>query len=300
MTKLFEHILEGGGSITLGLGLDTIKEPLLLLEESEVAPQEYRDITNIVNLDIWGHKAKYSDYLRVRSTILDEFYKIAMLSCLGTVADESEALQLIPVQNTEQLYYFCISDNPSSLFLDKEGYVAIYDTISQEWSFSSKEDLGFSLANNFEKDVAVKYSIMSSKAALQEGYSLARIVEENIIYHKKAQECRKKRLLEASVYIWNIIPENANKVMGFVINPLYGNLYSLYQEFGVKGTLEDYESVRNRNPGLGILDYVLSRDIWIGNGLTEKSWETTNGMTLEDLGNLIYNLLHKGISPKTI
>ena len=293
MYKLYEHLLDGGGSITLGLGKD-IKRPLLLIDEAEPKPDGYRDITSITNLDTWGHKAHNIDYLRVRTAIVNSIYELAETNCLGKASNEDEALALIASAEFTELniWHFCTKESTATtgLWQHDEGYYIRYDgtTFIKEPII----DAGFDYCNDTEKAICLKYSIVSVQKMLKYGFAMSRILQEGRQYHLSAIATRQERLITASLLVWNIIPANAQEVIGTCINPMYGNMYFTYKEFGVKGSIYDYDSIRNPKPGPGILNYVEGTGLWQDNGIAQKNWSTTNGQTIQDFAKDLAKVLH--------
>jgi hypothetical protein len=296
MTKLVEHLINGGGSITIGLGNGLIQDPLILLESSDPTPEGYRDIASIVNLDEWGHRAKNTDYLRVRLAIKEQIQLLADQYIIGPATDE---VVTIPTEydyvangNTAN---FLVGTGAIGLFAGNDGYVARYEPVGETWVFQDIYDFAFGFANQYEKDVFVKYSIGSTQAFLDAGYTLERINADSKVYHNTSIACRRDRLIDASIRIWNQIPQHAAEVVGYVFNPAYGVMYMLYQIPGVIGSLEDYDSVRNPNPGSGIVDYILARGPWAGVGIKDQPWMGINGQTMTEFTEELYDLLVRGI-----
>lgn len=292
MYKLYEHLLDGGGSITLGLGKD-IKKPLLLIDENEPRPLGYRDITSIVNLDLWGHKVASSDYLRVRSAIVELIKQKALANCFGNASSADDALTLIAESEDEErtIWHFCTKESSATegIWVHNAGYYIRYD--GAEFKKEPIVDAGLDYCNMSEQAIAIKYSIVSVIKMLYAGFKLERILKEGKDYHLSAIAARQDRLITASLLVWNIIPYNAQEVIGTCINPMYGNMYFMFKEFGVKGSTDDYDSIRNPTPGPGILNYIDGTGIWEGTGIAQKNWQTVNGQPIEEFAKDLANIL---------
>lgn len=288
MYKLYEHLLDGGGSITLGLGQD-IKRPLLLIDESESRPDGYRDITSITNLDTWGHKAYATDYLRVRSAIVNLVKQLAKDNALTSVYDAKDAQTKFKPDDVVVHFDTEGSTAEDGIWAHLPGYFVRYD--GSTFTKESMIDAGFEYCNEHEKAICLKYSIASVTKMLAYGFKLDRIIEEGKQYHLAAIATRQDRLITASLFVWNIVPGNAQEVIGTCVNPMYGNMYFLYKEFGIKGSLDDYDSQRNKEPGPGILNYIEGTGIWQDNGIAQKDWSTTNDQSIADFAKDLAEIL---------
>jgi len=292
MYKLWEHLLDGGGSISLGLGKD-IKRPLWLLDEAVAKPDGYRDFTSITNLDTWGHKAYGADYLRIRATIAAIAKQKANDNYLAKASSNSQALSFIEPDTEADFVHFSTEDSieQEGLWAHDPGYFVRYDIQTDNWSKEHIADVGFDYCNTSEKAICLKYAIVSTAKLLAHGYMLDRIIEEGKVFHVEAINARQARLITASIYIWNVVPANAQEVLQVFVNPMFGNMYFLYKEFGIKGTKEDYDSIRNTSPGPGPLDYILGRAIWQNNGIAQQTWKTTTGQPIAEFATDLANML---------
>jgi len=81
-------------------------------------------------------------------------------------------------------------------------------------------------------------------------------------------------------------------------------MYTRYMEFGIKGTVEDFNKDFNPNPTPGICDWLLSRTPFSNvepyisagypSGLTLKGWTPIDGSTLNNFATKVYNILVYG------
>lgn len=80
---LIEHGINDGGSITRGLGLGFIQDPLRIIKDTDPIPALYRDISSMENWDTWGRTLPGYDYGFIRSRVKELF--------LGDIGNHTEA-----------------------------------------------------------------------------------------------------------------------------------------------------------------------------------------------------------------
>lgn len=285
MARLIEHMINGGPSATIGLGIGLISEPLKILDEDDAPiPAGYMDISSIANWHNYGFGLG-RDYAFIREQIQTLCIQIGANACSGEYADPA----LVP----ESVSHVCIAKTGTSgLFIGKEGLVGIKGT---NWAFKPKAYYGYELSDMPTRQILAIYAIGSILDRIAD-FGMSQIVAWGVPYHTSSIEARRNRLTATSISIFNEIPAYAYLVLGDVTNPAYRNMYWMYETFGVKGIVEDKDLVRNPNPGPGILDYILARAPYNSIGLASKNWTTlSNGANMQVFANSLYAILHKGI-----
>ncbi|MGL6342705.1 MAG: hypothetical protein ACRC80_26645 [Waterburya sp.] len=93
MYKLVEHLLNGGGSATLGIGYGLISEPVKIVLDTDPIPDGYRDISSIKYWYQFGEQLGL-DFLLTKEVILRCVHKKA-LEWLETNAEDKRDIESI-------------------------------------------------------------------------------------------------------------------------------------------------------------------------------------------------------------
>jgi len=134
------------------------------------------------------------------------------------------------------------------------------------------------------------------------------IVDYGLEYHITSRNTREHRMLRTTVEVYNLLPLNVAEALGNITASPLGDMYNRYMEFGVKGTVEDFNKDYNSNPTPGICDWILARapfnnqepfiSAGYPSGLILKDWKPIDNQTIDNFATKIYNILVYGTSEK--
>ncbi len=280
MYKLIEHRLGDGGSVTEGKGYGVVPNPLQIILDSDPIPPAYRDISTITYWHKFARDLGY-DYLFIR----DRVFSAALdgLPLAGVYSSSSE------VESLEEGVVVRVALDPSD---DFEGYGNQFGVHLQgEWQFYEPIDYAYRLANDTEKEILARLNIGNINHRLLD-FPKQDIYDWAGEYHVNAIACRTARIRWLATYFAAEMPWGLSSAMAAIFGSPVGNLYWLYTEAGVFGTIED------RRPMPGILDYFLGRSLFKDKGLTSiKAIPTSPRLTLEQVARNAYNYLYLGVKP---
>ena len=292
MPLLTGHVLNGK---TVGVELNNyaiIEVPFKI----ETTPSlGYVDISTIKNW--WNFGEGLADYLYIRREIKELVDLRGINSCLSTISDP-------PVSPADDdAHYIDPNGTATGDWAGYEGYIATYDLANTQWVKEPKDFVGYRLGDADEKLICSKIKIGSSADHFTD-YGVPTIVDYGEDYHRNAINTRTDRMLRAIVEVYNRLPINAYEVLADLTGTPLGDTIGRYKDYGVKGTVEDFDIDHNNNPTPGVCDYLLSRSPFTGvepflsagypGGLTTKGWTPIDGTPLLDFANELYNILVYG------
>jgi hypothetical protein len=280
--KLIEHRLGDGGSVTEGKGYGVVPNPLQILQSNEPIPPAYRDISTIIYWHKFARNLGY-DCLFIRDRIIEAAIKeLPLVAVYNSSNDVVEPL--------EEGLTILVGLHPRD---DFEGHSTQFAIYFREigWQFYNAIDYAYQLANNVEKEILARLNIGSINHRLLD-FPSQDIYDWAGEYHSGAIACRTERIRWLATYFAAEIPHGLSPVMAAIFLSPVGNLYWLYTEAGVFGTIED------RRPMPGILDYFLGRSLFKDKGLTSlKVIPASSHLTLEQIATNAYNYLYLGVKP---
>ena len=128
--------------------------------------------------------------------------------------------------------------------------------------------------------------------------SVAEVKTWNFEYHQSSVKTRAKRKQWVETLIYRDLSVYGNQVATAMRYSPVGDLIARYEEYGQKGTVEDF-SITNLAPLPGIIDYLYSRSIFYSkgehSGLSSQPWQPRGGRSLSDLIEEIVECLVSGI-----
>lgn len=290
MILLTSHLLNGK---RMGVDIPVnsiIEEPFKI----ETIPSSgYADISSIQNW--WQYGQDLEDFLYIRKQIKLLTYQVGIESCMNN-------LSIPPLSpSIGDLYYVDTENVAMDDWTGYEGWCASWD--GSQWIMEPPDWVGYRNVTNAERDILAKLKIGSQQDHFSD-YGVPAIVDYGLEYHITSRDTRELRMLRATVEVYNILPLNVAEALGNITASPLGDMYTRYMEFGVKGTIEDFNKDFNPNPTPGICDWLLSRAPFINSepyisagypiGLTEKGWVPIDGSTLSEFSTKIYNILVYG------
>lgn len=295
MPLLTAHVLNGKR-----MGVDVpvnsiIDEPFKV---EEVPSLGYADISSVYNW--WNYnKGLNKDYLYVRDRIKNIIIEKGIQECLATISTP-------PVSPSDGDMYCIDSDEPSTgAWEGYEGWCATWSTAESKWVFEPSEWIGYRVLDTEEQTIAAQLKIGSQIDHFVD-YGVPTIVDYGYDYHKNSRLTREDRMLRAVVEVYNIIPFHVAEALGDITASPLGDMYFRYMEFGVKGTVEDFNKDFNSSPTPGICDWLYSRapfnyqepfiSAGYPSGLTLKTWVPIDGQTINQFADKCYDILVNGDS----
>lgn len=293
MSLLTAHLINGQpvGLVVKKYSLITVPFKI----ESSPSPG-YTDISTIQNWWDFGFDIN-QDYLYVRREIKNLVNQKGVDDCISTISDPPGS----PVDGDR--HYIDPNATATGDWATYEGYIATWDETNTQWVKEPRDFVGYRLCTTEEKLICSKLKIGSSADHFTD-YGVPTIVDYGEDYHRNAIETRTNRMLRAIVEVYNRLPINAYEVLSDLTSTALGDTIGRYKDYGVQGTLEDYDVDHNNNPTPGVCDYLLSRapfnnvepHISAGYpaGLTLKGWSPIDATTLNDFATELYNILVYG------
>lgn len=292
MVLLTSHLLNGQ-RIGVDIPLNSIIKVPFKIESSPSAG--YADISSVENW--WNYGKDLEDFLYVRKRIQILTREKGIVNCIATLSTP-------PLNPTSgDRYYIDIEAPATDEWAGYEGWCATWDGV--DWIREPAEWIGYRYSTEAEKDILAQLKVGSQGDHFAD-YGVPAIVDYGLDYHITSRDTREYRMLRATVEVYNIIPLNAAESLGDITASPLGDMYNRYIEFGVKGTLEDYNKDFNPNPTPGICDWLLSRAPFNNqepfvssgypSGLTLKVWNPIDATTINDFATKIYNILVYGTS----
>lgn len=152
------------------------------------------------------------------------------------------------------------------------------------------EGLAYADANIEERAVLASF-LLATPAELLQDMPISEIAKLGRAYHQSSKKARQDRWDLACSIAFNDAPQIVYTILGFAISSAFENMAYRYTEFGVKGTIEDYDPIRQTEPTIGIIDYLLSRANFAGIGLSSQPGTTASGQTYAQLAQQLADLL---------
>lgn len=293
MSLLTAHVLNGQVVGTQLTNYSVITVPFKI---ESTASLGYVDISSITNWWDFGRDLD-KDYSYVRREIkllVDQKGIDSVISTLSTPPGS-------PADN--DAHYIDPDATATGDWAGYEGYIATYDLGGTQWVKEPPSHVGYRLCTSSEKAICAELKIGSSADHFAD-YGIPAIVDYGVEYHRHSIIARKERLLRAQVEIYNRLPINAFTTLTDLIGSPLGNITELYSEYGLKGSVEDYNVDYNPTPAPGICDYILARapfdgqqvylDAGYADGLKNKGWTPIDATTLSDFADELYNILVYG------
>ena len=293
MVLLTSHLISGQ-RMGIDIPFNSLVEHPILIEDT-VSPG-YADISEIKCW--WKFKDvtyPQRDYLFVRKEIKSLINKRGIESTLSTISDP-------PVSHSEgDSHYIDPEGTATGEWAGYEGFIATSD--GSNWIKEPPCHPGYRVLDDEEKDIAAHYKIGSQFDHFAD-YSVPGISDYGLDYHKNSIIARSERKLRAVAEFYNRLPGYASVVLTDLIRNPIGDLTELYEEWGIKGTLEDYNIDFNPTPTPGIVDYCLGRAPFNGAepflsagypvGLLLKGW-TPVDTDITTFCDQIYDILVNGV-----
>lgn len=295
MTLLTAHLIQGK-KVALEVPIPgAITEPFKI---EDTVSDGYADISSILNWDTYGWDLN-RDYLFIRKEIKKLVEQKAIDSCISTISDP-------PVTPTDEDRHYIDPDaTATGDWTGYEGFIAEWDATGVQWVKETKGHVGYRLLTSSEKTVAAKLKIGSVADHFTE-LGVPSVVDIGEEYHKNAMEARKARMLRATVEFYNRLPTNyATVLQHLTANANLGNMIYSYEEWGLKGAVEDYNIDFNPSPIPGCMDYLMARapfdgvqaniDAGYPEGIRNQSWTTVDGLNMTQFSDELYDILVNGI-----
>jgi len=292
MVLLTAHLLNGQ---KMGVDIPVnsiITEPFKI----EVTPSPgYADITSIENW--WKYGLELEDYLYVRKQIKRQ---VELKGIAAAIATQSTP----PVSPADgDAYYIDPEASATDDWVGYEGWSATWNDTGSVWVFEPCSWTGYRVCTQAEKDICAQLKIGSQGDHFAD-YGVPAIVDYGLEYHITSRDTRELRMLRATVEVYNILPLNVAEALGNITASPLGDMYNRFMEFGVKGTVEDYNKDFNPTPTPGICDWLKGRAPFVNAepyissgypiGLPQKGWTPIDGSTLNDFADKVYNILVYG------
>lgn len=257
------------------------------------------DISSIENWYKYGIlTTKYldKDYIFIRDRIRELVEQIAIT---GTISTETDPTTLTPVSGDK--YY--VGSSALGDWTGYDGTIAEWD--GSNWVFLDSIFYGYTLLSSEQKEICMKLYMGNPKDHnTDHGLNTAQFWRRE--YHKISTPIRETRLRIAETIIENELRPYQSVVMlmitslvtqldiGFGLQDFSIDMHKNYWMFGVRGTIEDYHVITNPNPGVGLMDYIFSRAMFSGVGLSSMPW-TPENMTMAELTAKLNDILVEGI-----
>ena len=294
MVLLTAHVLNGQ---IMGVDIPVnsiIKHPFKIEDEPSLG---YVDISSVHNWWEFGRDLG-RDYLYVRTRINNIIGQKGIDQCIDTLSTPP----MTPMDG--DMYYVDSDELATDAWEGYEGWTATWIAIEKRWSFQPTQWVGYRDLEQKEKEIAAQLKI-GSQADHFFDYGVPAIVDYGFEYHKTARSTREERMMRAVVEVYNIIPLHvAEALTALTASPL-GDMYNRYIEFGIKGTVEDYNKDFNPNPTPGVADWLLSRAPFSNQepyitagypgGLSVQTWFPIDQTTIQDFANKVYDILVNGV-----
>lgn len=293
MVLLTGHLLNGK-IVGVDIPFNSLIQNPILIEET-VSPG-YTDISSIENW--WAFKdiaVPKRDYSFIRKRIKKLIDDIAISNTLGTLSTPPKS------HSSGDSYYIDPDPTATGDWANYEGYIATSD--GTNWDKEPPCHVGYRMLDPNQKDIAAILKI-GSQADHFADYGVPAISDYGLEYHRNSIAAREERMLRAVVEVYNRIPSHQAEVLRDLIGNPIGDLTELYKEWGLKGSVEDYNVDFNPNPTPAIINYLYGRAPFNGQepyvsagyptGLALKGW-TPVDTTLALFCDEIYEILVNGI-----
>lgn len=253
----------------------------------------YADISSIINYDKFGWDLD-RDYLYVRKEIKNLVQQKGIDSCIDTRSTPP----VTPLDGDR--HYIDPDATATGDWTGYEGFIAEWDQAGTQWVKEPTDHVGYRLLQVDEKTIAANLKIGSVADHFNE-LGVPSVVDIGEEYHANAVITRKARMLRATVEVYNRLPTNYAQVLTDLTYSNIGNMIYSYEEWGLKGTLEDYNIDYNPNPNPGIIDYLMARapfdgvqgniDAGYPKGLRAQPWITVDSKNMTQFTDELYAVL---------
>ena len=295
MAKLVSHVIDGD-IIGINLFQWSVKTPFKVIEDTDVIPIAYTDISSVQTWWDYGMNLN-RDFLFVRDEIKKIVSKKGKDACVAVLNDPPEN----PVPNA----YYYIDSSPAEGWAGHSNYVTTYK--DNNWIYEPSYHLGYRLLNHTEQLICAELKIGSQVDHFND-YGVPTIVDYGVEFHRRSINVREERMLRTTVEIYNRLPASSYEVLVDLTTGPLGNIINRYEKYGVKGTWEDYDVDFNPNPTPGICDYTLARPPFNGDqiylnaglckGLSLKNWNPIDSASITEFAEEIYSILTQGYFKK--
>lgn len=295
MTLLTAHVLNGQIVGTELTHYSVITEPFKIENSPSLG---YVDISSVANWWKFGQDLN-RDYSFVRKEVKLLIAQKGIDACISTISDPP-----VGASDGDQHYIDPVGTATGS-WAGYEGWVGTFDFAEDQWVIEPPHWVGYRLCNTEEKFIAANYKI-GSQADHYADYGVPTIVDYGEEYHLQSIFARQRRMRRATVEVYNRLPANVAEVLQNMEASPLGNMYNRYIEFGVKGTVEDYNVDFNPTPTPGIADWIMGRSVFSNvepyssagypTGLKLKTgWSPIDAADLDAFCDEMYDIIVNGV-----
>ena len=295
MALLTAHLIEGQPVGLVVKNYSLIKVPFKI--EDEISPG-YTDISSISNWYELGTNLN-RDYLFVRK----EIKKLCDLKAIESCDEVRSNPPSMPSQGDR--YYIDPAGTATGSWEGYEGFIAEWESLSPRWVIEPTDHVGYRISSTDEKNILSKYKIGSVIEHYAE-LGVPSVVDIGEEYHRNAIEARKARMLRCTVEVYNRLTNNYSTVLqNLTGSAVLGNMIYNYEQWGLKGIIEDYNKDFNPTPTPGCIDYLMSRSPFDGlqanidagfpQGMRTQAWTTVDGLNMVQFSDELYDILVNGI-----
>ncbi|MGL4881270.1 MAG: hypothetical protein ACRC8K_09410 [Waterburya sp.] len=274
------------------------KDPESVPFKIELTPSTaFADISSIDNWYKYGIQKDYFkyDYLFFRDRIKEIVAARARETCILLVASD----QGLKPNKRDRFLIIKGEDG----FKNKDGLIAEWD--EDKWIFHDPESLGYKMCSDIEKRILMELYVGNGDDHDRDfGYAAAQDCRTR--YHEQSKAVREKRLEYAESFVESHLKQYQSPILlmltsltiplniGFGQQMFNMDSHNNYRKFGIKGTLEDYNALKNPQPATGIMDYIYGRSFYTGMGLINMPWQPDN-MTMQQACDRLRDILVLGL-----
>lgn len=266
--------------------------PFRIEETPSTAYAEISSIENWYRYGIQTNKYLNRDYIFIRDRIEDLIKQKGVDSCIATQNDPPAT----PVLGDR----YCIGNNPSGDWANYPNAIAIKGSVN--WEFKAQVEIGYEELTQEEKAIAAELYIGELRV-----YGLdfpQELAEWRGIYHRTSTATRERRLWKAETIVRHELSAYQSAIMLFLtskVDPIIlpgmpemnfcVDHHKNYWRFGIRGTVEEYDSVLNPFPSPGIMDYIYGRGDFAPIGLINMPWQPANMASMQEVADAIASAL---------
>lgn len=239
------------------------------------------------------------DYSFVRKEVKKLVAQKGIDACLSTISD--------PPANAADgdRHYIDPLGSATGVWAGYEGWIATFDFDEDQWIKEPTEWVGYRQCSANEKFICARYKIGAQQDHYDD-YGVPDIVDYGDEYHEESIKARTRRIRRATVEVYNRLPANAEEVLSDITTSPLGNIYERYKEFGVKGTIEDYNVDFKPNPAPGIADWIDCRSVfsnvepYVSQGFPaglrlKAGWSPIDAADLDAFADEMYDIIVNGV-----
>ena len=242
----------------------------------------YIDVSSISNWYNEGFNLD-RDFIFVRDRISEKVIELAQANTIATINSLDE------VNNSSQGDRYLAGKDVDSALGYYPGGIFVY--LYGKWEFRDPEIQGYYDVPKEEKEYLAKLYI-GEQYQHEADFGVDTVKQWRGDYHNNATDARSQRLKKAEGFIEIELRAYSGLIVLTITSLVteldvgFGSqLYSIdmhknFKEFGIKGSIEDYHPVKNPQPSVGIMDYIMSRNLFDGKGLRSMPWQPA---TLPDI-----------------